>query len=69
MNRNPQKKKQNSTQTQINPELVVEEQKQPETEEATHSKTSSVIISSCTWALVFFTIFKTVKLAIVTFPL
>jgi len=49
MNRNPQKKK------PVNPELVTEEQNQPETEEATteqlketHSKTSSVIISSCT---------------------
>ena len=70
MNRNPQKKK------PVNPELVTEEQNQPETEEATteqlketHSKTSSVIISSCTWALVFFTIFKTIKLAVTTFPL
>jgi hypothetical protein len=55
MNRNSQKKKPVSKPTQINPELVTEEQKQPETEETTteqlketSSKTSSVTINSCT---------------------
>ena len=55
MDRNSQKKKPISNPTPTNPGLVTEEQKQPETEKATteqlkevHSKTSSVIISSCT---------------------